>query len=150
MLCEPELKPPFSGPCLLVCDLREFLGLYEIDVNQQLLPGLQPRSGTRPGWPRPRGRHCWTLHKGGVPGRAGQPGRKAAWRGLRYCIPGEMGVELLFICPGWDLAQLFWGAGLPILSGNWQLHTQAACVFQASLLAAWGKKGRKRLGVGEN
>lgn len=59
--------------------------------------------------------------------------------------PREMGVELLLICPGWDLAQLLWGAGIPILSGNWPFHTQAACVFQPHLLAAWREKGRKRL-----
>lgn len=30
-----------------------------------------------------------------------------------------------------DLSQLFWGTRLPVLSGNWWFHTQAACVFQA-------------------
>lgn len=30
-----------------------------------------------------------------------------------------------------DLFQLLWVAELPVLSGNWWFHTQAACVFQA-------------------
>lgn len=57
--------------------------------------------------------------------------------------PREMGVELLLICPGWDLAQLPWGAGIPILSGNWPFHTQAACVFQASSACSLERKGKE-------
>lgn len=47
--CDPELKPRFSGPCLLFCGLRESPGLYETDivVKSQLAASTRPGAKVR-------------------------------------------------------------------------------------------------------
>lgn len=62
--------------------------------------------------------------------------------------PREMGVELLLICPGWDLAQLLWGAGIPILSGNWRLTHRQPVSFSLICLQPGEKREGKTEGEG--